>query len=87
MRQVYWDGEDILRRLRRIEGQVRGIQSMVQREESCQDILVQVAAIEGAIGQVSRIVSACSVAEALSEIGDPPADANAVRAALTQLLR
>jgi DNA-binding FrmR family transcriptional regulator len=87
MRQVYWDSEDMLRRLRRIEGQVRGIQAMVQREETCQDILVQVAAIEGAIGQVARIVSACSVVEALSSVAGVPSDPDAVRAALNQLLR
>jgi DNA-binding FrmR family transcriptional regulator len=87
-RTLYWDKEDILRRLSRVEGQVRGVRAMIEREESCRDILVQVAAIEGAMRQVSRIVSACSVAEqvlALQSSQVVPSDD--VRAALEALLR
>ncbi len=43
-----------LHRLRRIEGQVRGLQQMVERARYCADILVQVAAVEQALRAVSR---------------------------------
>jgi CsoR family transcriptional regulator, copper-sensing transcriptional repressor len=43
---------DLLRRLKRIEGQVRGIQKMIQEDRYCVDILVQVAAIKSAVHQV-----------------------------------
>lgn len=84
---VYWDQEDLLRRLRRIEGQVRGIQAMVARRETCRDILTQVAAVEGAMRQVSRIVSACNVAEELSHLAPNVLGAEAVQQALGKLVR
>ena len=43
-----------LLRLRRIEGQVRGIQKMVEEDRYCADILTQVAAVQKALKAVSR---------------------------------
>jgi DNA-binding FrmR family transcriptional regulator len=40
-------------RLRRIEGQVRGIQSMVAEERYCIDVLTQIAAIQAALDKVA----------------------------------
>jgi DNA-binding FrmR family transcriptional regulator len=42
------------RRLRRVEGQVRGLQRMVEREAYCLDILHQVAAVRAALAEVGR---------------------------------
>ena len=47
------DPEALLRRLRRIEGQVRGIQRMVENDRYCVDILHQIAAVKAAMDQVS----------------------------------
>ncbi|NLB51655.1 MAG: metal-sensitive transcriptional regulator [Syntrophomonadaceae bacterium] len=46
----------VVRRLRRIEGQVRGIQKMIEDEKDCREILTQVAAVKSAINQVGLIV-------------------------------
>jgi CsoR family transcriptional regulator, copper-sensing transcriptional repressor len=43
-----------LRRLKRIEGQVRGLQKMVEEERYCGDILVQIASVQEALRGVSR---------------------------------
>jgi DNA-binding FrmR family transcriptional regulator len=43
-----------LKRLRRIEGQVRGIQAMVQEGRYCADILTQVGAVQEALRAVGR---------------------------------
>jgi CsoR family transcriptional regulator, copper-sensing transcriptional repressor len=43
-----------LRRLRRVEGQVRGIQKMIAEDRYCADILVQVSAVQAALQSVSR---------------------------------
>ncbi|MBZ5702618.1 MAG: metal-sensitive transcriptional regulator [Acidobacteriia bacterium] len=43
-----------LHRLRRIEGQVRGLQKMVAEERYCADILVQIASVQEALRGVSR---------------------------------
>jgi CsoR family transcriptional regulator, copper-sensing transcriptional repressor len=47
------DKEDYLKRLRRIEGQVRGLQKMVQDDTYCIDILTQVSAVTGALQSVA----------------------------------
>jgi DNA-binding FrmR family transcriptional regulator len=45
--------DDYLKRLRRIEGQVRGLQRMVDEEQYCIDILTQVSAVTKALQAVS----------------------------------
>ncbi|WP_109507752.1 metal-sensitive transcriptional regulator [Nocardioides speluncae] len=45
--------DDYLRRLKRIEGQARGIQRMVEEEKYCIDILTQVSAMTKALQAVS----------------------------------
>jgi CsoR family transcriptional regulator, copper-sensing transcriptional repressor len=49
----YYENKDqVLARLRRIEGQVRGLQRMVQEDTYCIDILTQVAAASNALKKV-----------------------------------
>ncbi len=45
-----------LTRLNRIEGQVQGVQRMVEEEKYCVDILTQISAIQGALEQVRKIL-------------------------------
>ena len=47
------DKEALVRRLHRIEGQVRGIERMVEDERYCIDILTQIAAVSTALESVS----------------------------------
>ena len=53
MRGYYADKDAILARLRRIEGQVRGLQKMVDSNEYCIDILTQVNAATSALKKVA----------------------------------
>src|SRR3954465_12188645 len=46
--------ESNLKRLRRIEGQVRGLQRMVGEEQYCPDVLVQISSVQEALRSVSR---------------------------------
>jgi len=48
------DKAGLLTRLKRIEGQVRGVQQMVEDERYCPDVLAQIAAVESALRGVSR---------------------------------
>ncbi|WP_027634081.1 metal-sensitive transcriptional regulator [Clostridium hydrogeniformans] len=48
--------KDICVRLRRIEGQVKGIQNMVNNEVCCRDVLVQVAAVRAAMNKVGGLM-------------------------------
>lgn len=59
-----------LARLSRIEGQVQGVERMVEEGKYCVDILLQLSAIEGALEQVRKIllgrhIESC-VAEAMA---------------------
>ena len=46
--------EALLKRLSRIEGQVRGVRGMVEKEAYCTDILTQVSAVQSALNAFSR---------------------------------
>lgn len=48
--------KDLIHRLNRIEGQVRGIKGMVERNAYCTDILVQSAAVSAAINSFNRVL-------------------------------
>lgn len=48
--------KDIQTRLRRIEGQIKGIEKMVQGDSCCKDVLIQVAAARAAINKVGALV-------------------------------
>ena len=47
------DKEALLRRLHRIEGQVRGVERMVEEERYCIDVVTQITAIEAALDKVA----------------------------------
>ncbi len=47
-----------LTRLRRIEGQIQGVQRMVEEDKYCVDIMLQISAVQGALEQVSKILMA-----------------------------
>lgn len=55
---------DLLKRLNRIEGQVRGVRSMVEDDRYCVDVLTQVSAIQAALNSfnkelLSRHIKSC----------------------------
>ena len=50
--------KDLLNRLSRIEGQVRGIKSMVEKEAYCTDILMQVSAVNAALNSFNKVLLA-----------------------------
>ena len=45
-----------LGRLRRIEGQVQGLQRMIDNDAYCVDILLQISAVQGALEQVQKLL-------------------------------
>lgn len=49
---------DLMNRLKRIEGQVRGIQGMLENDAYCADILVQVAAVNAALNSFNKVLLA-----------------------------
>ena len=45
--------EELLKRLSRIEGQIRGIQRMIREKRSCDEVLVQISAVRSALSSVA----------------------------------
>ena len=50
--------KDLMNRLNRIEGQVRGIKGMVGRDAYCTDVLMQVAAVTAALNSFNKVLMA-----------------------------
>ena len=50
--------QDLIHRLNRIEGQVRGIKGMVEKNVYCTEILVQVAAVNAALNSFNKVLLA-----------------------------
>lgn len=50
--------KDLINRLNRIEGQVRGIKGMVENDAYCTDILTQVAAVNAALNSFNKVLLA-----------------------------
>lgn len=50
--------KDLIHRLNRIEGQIRGIKGMVEKDAYCTDILVQVAAANAALNSFNKVLLA-----------------------------
>lgn len=78
MRGYTADKDAVLMRLRRVEGQVRGLQRMVENDEYCIDVLTQISAATKALQAVSlglldEHLKHC-VAEALAEGGEDAED-------------
>jgi len=48
--------EQVLRRLARMEGQVRGVSRMIERDEDCVDVLQQTAALRAAVDSVTMLL-------------------------------
>lgn len=56
---------EVLLRLRRIEGQVRGIQRMVEENRDCRDVVVQLAAVKAAVASLNTLVAETYAQECL----------------------
>ena len=81
--------KDIINRLAKVEGHVRGIAKMVQEDKDCPAILLQIAAVQSALNKVSQImledhIETC-VAKAIKE-GRGEAAIQELKEALARLI-
>ncbi len=60
---------DVITRLRRLEGQIRGLQRLVEEGSECRDIVTQLAAAKGALDRVGFKLMAAALKDA-----DPETD-------------
>lgn len=64
------DIEKVLNRLRRIEGQVRGLQRMISEDKRCEDVLTQLAATRAALDRVGVFLITHRMKECLKQSSD-----------------
>lgn len=74
--------DELVRRLRRIEGQARGVARMVEEDRDCRDIIQQLAAIRAAAHQVGLLLARSYACQCLAE----PAEAEGREAKLDDLI-
>lgn len=79
----------IVNRLSRIEGQIRGIKTMVQEHRPCPEVLVQVSAVRGGLDRLARVIldehlNEC-IARAVDE-GNIEAELGALKAVLDRFI-
>lgn len=71
MEKGFIDHEEIQRemimRLKKVEGQVRGISKMIQEKRSCGEIVTQLGAVKAAINRVGFAVLACHMAGCIED--------------------
>jgi DNA-binding FrmR family transcriptional regulator len=82
----------ILVRLRRIEGQIRGLHRMVEEDEQCMDVLTQISAVTKALQSVAILMLESHLAECVTNaMDDNTVDMNEklaeVTAAIARLVR
>jgi DNA-binding FrmR family transcriptional regulator len=92
MRGYSIDKDDYLIRLRKIEGQVRGLQRMIEDDTYCIDIITQVGSITGALqsvafGLVDQHLRSCVMDAAVDPNGDPAGKLTEATRAIERLLR
>ncbi|NES83692.1 MAG: metal-sensing transcriptional repressor [Moorea sp. SIO2B7] len=79
----------IVNRLSRIEGHIRGIKTMVSESRPCPEVLVQIAAVRGALDRVARIILDEHLSECISRAaveGNIETEIEQLKAALDRFL-
>ncbi|GGA28269.1 metal-sensitive transcriptional regulator [Okeania sp. KiyG1] len=79
----------LVNRLSRIEGHVRGIKTMIKDSRPCPDVLVQIAAVRGALDRVARMVLDNHLSDCISRAtqdGDIDVEVEALKSALDRFL-
>ncbi|HEY6425501.1 MAG TPA: metal-sensitive transcriptional regulator [Pseudonocardiaceae bacterium] len=85
------DRDAHLKRLRRIEGQIRGLQRMVEQDQYCIDVLTQVAAASKALQSFALVLleehMATCVADAAADGAEPGIKVKEAADAIARLVR
>ncbi len=79
----------IINRLSRLEGHIRGIKTMVQESRPCPDVLVQIAAVRGALDRVARLILDEHLTECIgraAQAGNIEVEIQELKAALDRFL-
>jgi len=59
--------EQVKNRLKRIEGQIRGILKMMEEQKGCKDVVTQLSAVRSAIDRTIGVVVSCNLVECVQK--------------------
>lgn len=76
--------DEVMQRLRRVEGQIKGIQRMLEGGRSCEEVITQVMAARAALDRVATNIITTHVQECISKL--PPERAQATIARAIELM-
>ncbi|TYB83728.1 MAG: metal-sensitive transcriptional regulator, partial [Kosmotoga sp.] len=62
------DKKKVINRLKRAEGQLRGLQRMIEEDRTCTDILTQVSAVISALSKISEMIAKTYAKKCVLEI-------------------
>jgi DNA-binding FrmR family transcriptional regulator len=80
--------DDMKKRLRRVEGQVRGILRMMEEDKDCRDVVTQLSAIRSAVDKTMALVVAVNLERCLLEEQEAGRDTgNLVKEAVELLVK
>ncbi|MGD9101056.1 MAG: metal-sensitive transcriptional regulator [Anaerolineae bacterium] len=79
------DKEDLINRLKRAEGQMRGVQRMIEEERDCEAILQQLTAVRSALHTASLALARAYATQCLVEAHDAETTALAVNTLMSAL--
>ncbi|HFI0830773.1 TPA: metal-sensitive transcriptional regulator [Streptococcus suis] len=71
------DNKKMINRLKRAEGQLRGIQKMIEEEQDCIDIVTQLSAVRSSINSIMGLVIAQKVQDCIENPSDNPEEQEA----------
>ncbi len=80
----------LLNRLARIEGHIHGIRSMIETNQPCPDVLLQIAAVRGALERVARLILDDHISQCISHAastGDIEVELEELKRALDRFIR
>lgn len=80
----------LMNRLARIEGHVHGIRTMIHQNQPCPDVLLQIAAVRGAMDRVARLILDDHISHCIShaaETGDMEVELEELKRALDRFIR
>jgi DNA-binding FrmR family transcriptional regulator len=78
--------DNMKRRLRRVEGQVRGILKMMDQEKDCKDVVSQLSAVRSAVDKTLALVVAVNLEQCILEEKEHGGDTNKVVQEAVELL-
>lgn len=87
MPEIQPDHQKQLSRVRRIMGQLRGIERMIEEKKECTDILTQVIAARGALKSLAEVLIAEHVSHCVEGAGNPKESEHHLKELLTVLKR